>query len=358
MTSVQMTWSFGLPAIVAGVMMVALNAYVLLGGADFGGGVWDLLASGPRRDEQRKLISSAIGPIWEANHVWLIVVVVVLFTGFPGAFGTLSIILHIPLALMLVGIVLRGSAFVFRSYGARGYESQQRWGRVFAIASVITPVLLGVCVGAIASGAVGRAAHPVGPTYEWRVPTFTDTYVRPWLAPFPIAVGAMALALFAFLAAVYLIIAARSDELKEDFRRRAIGAGVAVFVCAFVALALSMRHAPEVGQRLTSSGWAAPFHVVTAIAAIIALWALWTRRYRLARLAAAAQVSLVLWGWAFGQYPWMVPGHVSIEAAAAPPITLELLLWGLAGGSLILIPSLWYLYRTFARENEASGVGR
>lgn len=347
--------SIGLPEVVAGVMMVALNAYVLLGGADFGGGLWDLLARGPRREEQRKLVASAIGPIWEANHVWLIVVVVLLFTCFPPAFATLSIILHIPLTLMLVGIVARGSAFVFRSYGARDYEGQQRWGRVFAIASVITPILLGMAAGAIASGAVGRAMHPIGPTYEWRAATFAETYVWPWLSPFTVAVGAMALALFAFLAAVYLIVATENAELREDFRRRALGAGLFVFVAAFIALGLSYRHAPAVGQALTGSSWALPFQLATGVTALLALWALWTRRYHLARWAAGAQVSLVLWGWAFVQLPWIVPAHLTIRAAASPRITLELVLAGLAGGSLILVPSLWYLFRTFARARDGQG---
>src|ERR1700737_4839204 len=139
--------SLGLPEIIAGILVLALNAYVLTGGADFGGGVWDLFASGPRRDAQRTLIAKAIGPIWEANHVWLILVVVILFTAFPAAFATLGIILHIPLSLMLIGIVLRGSSFVFRSYGARDDATERRWGRVFAIASLVTPLLLGVIVG-------------------------------------------------------------------------------------------------------------------------------------------------------------------------------------------------------------------
>ena len=149
---------FTLADVVAGVLVVALNAYVLMGGADFGGGVWDLLAGGPRRDAQRALIAHAIGPIWEANHVWLIVAVVVLFTGFPDAFATLATVLHIPLSLMLVGIVLRGSAFTFRSYGAKSGRAVRGWGRAFAIASTITPVLLGIAVGAVASGAAGDAA--------------------------------------------------------------------------------------------------------------------------------------------------------------------------------------------------------
>ncbi|HEY9227759.1 MAG TPA: cytochrome d ubiquinol oxidase subunit II, partial [Gemmatimonadaceae bacterium] len=135
--------SIGLAEVVAGIIVVALNAYVLMGGADYGGGVWDLLASGPRRERQRDLIASAIAPIWEANHVWLIVVVVMLFTAFPVAFGVFGTVLHVPLTLMLLGIVARGSAFVFRSYGAKHHTSRHRWGAMFAIASIVTPVVLG-----------------------------------------------------------------------------------------------------------------------------------------------------------------------------------------------------------------------
>jgi len=148
----------GLPEIVAAITVLALNAYALLGGADFGGGVWDLLASGPRREAQRSLIADSIAPIWEANHVWLIVVVVVLFTAFPQAFGALGIVLHVPITIMLVGIVMRGSAFMFRSYGTRAAHVRHRWGLAFAIASIVTPRLLGMIIGAISSGAVAQAA--------------------------------------------------------------------------------------------------------------------------------------------------------------------------------------------------------
>ncbi|MFL5563339.1 MAG: cytochrome d ubiquinol oxidase subunit II, partial [Gemmatimonadaceae bacterium] len=206
-------------------MMLALNAYVLMGGADFGGGVWDLLARGPRRDAQRALIRDSIAPIWEANHVWLIIVVVMLFTAFPPAFAMLGTVLHIPLTLMLAGIVLRGSAFVFRSYGSPERAAQQRWGRVFAMSSLITPVLLGVIVGAIASGAVGNAQSKLAMGNAQSMlatgnaqqalasvrPSFADVFVTPWLDFFPLAVGLLALALFAFLAAVYLTVAARDD---------------------------------------------------------------------------------------------------------------------------------------------------
>ncbi|NUQ19709.1 MAG: cytochrome d ubiquinol oxidase subunit II, partial [Gemmatimonadaceae bacterium] len=275
--------SIGLAEVAAGTMILALNAYALTGGADFGGGLWDLLASGPRRAEQRALVAHAIGPIWEANHVWLIVVVVVLFTGFPATFAALGTVLHVPLALMLVGIVLRGSAFVFRSYGAADDAGQRRWGRVFAIASTLTPLLLGVVVGTIASGNAGRAVRRVAAVGA--ITPFADVYLSPWLAPFPLVVGAMALALFAFLAAVYLALAAGEAALRDDFRRRALGAAVAVFVTAAAALAIAARHAPHVVERLLGSPLALVLQLAVAASALTGIAALWTRRWHLARVA-------------------------------------------------------------------------
>jgi cytochrome bd ubiquinol oxidase subunit II len=336
--------SIGLPEVVAAITVVALNAYALLGGADFGGGVWDLLASGPRREAQRSLIADSIAPIWEANHVWLIVVVVVLFTAFPQAFGALGVVLHVPITIMLVGIVMRGSAFMFRSYGTRTAHVRHRWGLAFAIASIVTPLLLGMIIGAISSGAVARAAADAPSR------SFTEVYVRPWAAPFPIAVGGFAVAIFAFLAAVYATVAAKDDALREDFRIRGLGAAAAVLVFAGLSLVLSVTSAPRIAGGIGGSMWSIPLHVCTATAAVTAIVSLWRRRYAIARIAAAAQVSFILWGWALSEYPYLLPDALTIRAAAAPAITLELLLVGLAVGGLVLIPSLRYMLRLFAAK--------
>ena len=346
----------GLPELIAAIMVLALNAYVLTGGADFGGGVWDLLAGGPRRDAQRALIARAIAPIWEANHVWLILVVVMLFTAFPAAFATLGTVLHIPLSLMLAGIVLRGTSFIFRSYGARDSASQYRWGRVFSVASLVTPMLLGAIVGAIASGAVGEAAAllPSSARAEGVMPRFATVFVAPWLSPFPLAMGVLALAMFAFLAAVYLALAARDDALREDFRRRALGAALLVFVAAFGGLGAATLRAPHIMYGLTS-GAALLFQAATAIAALSAISALWWRHWRVARVAAALQVSLILWGWVLVQYPFVIPPSQTVRSVAAPHVTLVLLLYALIGGSVVLFPSLAYLYRTFAAVETHSG---
>jgi cytochrome d ubiquinol oxidase subunit II len=332
--------------VLAAAIVVALIGYALFGGADFGGGVWDMLASGPRRDRQRDVIADAIGPIWEANHVWLIVAIVLLFTCFPPAFALLGIVLHIPLSLMLIGIVMRGSAFTFRSYDVAQSRAQERWGRTFAIASVITPVLLGVILGSVASG---RIVSP-------HAGTFVEIYVRPWLSPFTLSVGLFALVMFAYLAAVYLTVETERDpDLQGDFRRRALGAAAALFLAALGTLLIALDAAPRVVERLTLSSWAIPLHALAALAAITAIWALWQRRFRLARVAAAAQVTLILSGWALAQFPYVIPPSLTISAAAAPPRTLELTLIALIAGSVVLFPSLFYLFKVFKRREEGGG---
>jgi cytochrome d ubiquinol oxidase subunit II len=328
-----------LETIIAGVMVGSLVLYALLGGADYGGGVWDLFAFGPRAREQRKLIADAISPVWEANHVWLILVVVILFTAFPPAFAAIATALHIPITLLLIGIVLRGTAFTFRTYDVQRDDVQRRWSIVFSIASIITPILLGTTLGAIASGTIRVENGAV-----------TSGFFRSWLAPFPLAVGLFALALFAFLAAVYLTLEARERKLQEDFRMRAIISGVAVGLLALMVFILAKTGAPTVRAGISRSWWALGLHLLTAIFATSAFVTLWTRRYRLARVCAAAQVTLILLGWAFAQFPHLVEPDLTINSAAAPQITLQLLLGALAAGAILLFPSYYYLFRIFKAE--------
>jgi len=329
-----------LPSLIAGAIAASLNIYAVTGGADFGGGAWDLLASGPRRDEQRGLVAGAIAPIWEANHVWLILVVVLLFTAFPPVFARLMTLLHIPLTLMLLGIVLRGSAFTFRSYDSKRDRVQRRWGRIFAVASTATPVLLGMIVGSIATGALVSPALQPGMS-------FADTFVQPWLGLFPVGVGVLALCLFTFLAAVYLTLEARTDQLRDDFRLRALWSAVAVAVVALIDLVLARTEAPLVWSGLTTGNVAMVLRFGAAIAWVGSIAALWKRSFQAARVAAVLEVSLILWGWALGQYPYLVPPDLTVESSAAPTATLRLLLGALVLGLLVLIPSLRYLFSVF-----------
>ncbi len=328
------------------VILAALVAYALLAGADFGGGIWDLLAAGPRKGEQRALVEHAIGPIWEANHVWLILVVVVLFTGFPLAFAAVSTTLFTPLVLLLVGIVLRGAAFTFRAYDDRGDRVQARWGLVFSGSSVLAPLLLGVIVGALASGRLRVA--PDGTPLSAPLAA---------LSPFTAATGLFACALFAFLAATYLAVEAEG-ALRDDFRARALVGGVAVFITAVVAAALSWSEAPVVFHGLTGRRWSLPLHAATAVAAVGAFAALLGRHFRLARLAAAAQAALIVLGWGASQYPYLVVPDVTLASASGPRATQVALLVALAAGALTLFPSLYLLFRVFKGERPFSVVDR
>jgi cytochrome d ubiquinol oxidase subunit II len=324
-------------------ILLALVFYALLGGADFGGGIWDLLAGGPRRDAQRALVERAIGPIWEANHVWLILVVVVLFTAFPPAFAAISIALFVPLVLLLLGIVFRGAAFTFRTYASGADRAQARWGVVFSASSALAPLVLGVAVGALASGRLAGAGAGTRPFA--------------WVAPFPLSVGAFAAALFAYLAAAYLAVEA-DGALRDDFRRRAIGAGVAVFLCALLSGALSAREAPLVFDGLTRRWWSLPFHVATGAAAVAAFALLLGGRVRAARAAAAAQVALIVVGWGASQYPYLVVPEITLASGSAPRAVQVALLWALAAGALTLFPSLYVLFRVFKGERPFSVVDR
>ncbi len=328
-----------LETIIAAVMVGSLILYALLGGADYGGGVWDLFAVGPRADEQRKLIAKAISPVWEANHVWLILVLVILFTAFPPAFAAIATALHIPITLMLIGVVLRGTAFTFRTYDVQRDDVQRRWSLVFSIASIITPVLLGTTLGAIASGTI-RVENGL----------VTSGFWNSWLAPFPLAVGFFALALFAFLAAVYLTLEAEERALQEDFRRRALLSGVVVGALALTVFILAGTGAPTVRAGISRTWWALALHFFTAIFASGAFFTLLTRRYKAARLCAAAQVTLILLGWALAQFPHLLEPDLTITSAAAPRITLQLLLGALAAGAVLLFPSYYYLIRVFKAE--------
>jgi cytochrome bd ubiquinol oxidase subunit II len=327
--------------VIAGILLISLTFYVLLGGADFGAGVWALLARGASSQRQQHAIAKAIAPIWEANHVWLILVVTILFTAFPKAFALLSTVLHIPLAIMLVGIVLRGCAFTFRTNdvtlrGTRPDAAQRFWEQVFGVSSLLTPMWLGTTIGAIASG---RVHAPAG--------SFIDSFVRPWLAAFPLSVGLLALALFAFLAAVYLVQDTTDILLQETFRLRGLAAGAAVGAAAVLVFILSEDGAPEIREGLAERPWGRTVLILAASAGVAAQGLLWSRRYRPAAFAAGLEAISIVWGWALAQYPYLVEPDLLLQNAAAPPQTLRLLLVLLMAGAVILFPSLYYLYKIF-----------
>jgi cytochrome d ubiquinol oxidase subunit II len=332
-----------LEEILALVLLAALVLYALGGGADYGGGIWDLLARGPRVREQREAIEHAIAPIWEANHVWLIVVVVVLFTAFPPAFGALMVALHIPLTVVLLGVVARGSAFAFRKYDLPDDHVHRRWSAIFGIASLLTPFFLGISLGAIASGSIRVRGGEV-----------TTGFFAGWTEPFALSCGVFAQALFAFLAAVYLTVDTEDrPALQNDFRRRALATGVGLIPIGALVFALAASGAPEIFAGLTS-GWAPPLFAATTTAAGTAIGALIWRWFYVARAAAIAVITLVLLGWGLAQYPYAIVPDMTFTAARTSARTLELLTWALAAGALILFPSFAYLFLVFRSPGAAS----
>jgi cytochrome bd ubiquinol oxidase subunit II len=242
---------------------------------------------------------------------------------------------------------------VFRAYGQMGDRAAFGWGRVFAAASAITPLLIGAIVGAVTEGGIDPSASG-----------FRAAYMDPWLTPFAISVGGFSLVLFAYLAAVYLTLEGRAPGVVERFRARALFTGVLAGVTALIVFLLAGR-APHVRAGLTASPWAMPLHAATATAAITALWLLWSRRFWWARVAAAAQVALIVWGWALAQYPYLVRPDLTIASSAAPESVLEALVVALFAGAVVLLPSMWYLFRIFAPgergvrgDGEDGGNGR
>jgi len=323
----------------AGCILASLVLYALFGGADFGGGVWDLLARGPRAEDRRRLIAGAIGPVWETNHIWLIAAIVILFTAFPRAFAVVCTALFLPLSIVLAGIVLRGAAFAFHTYRLHEERGVGRWGVIFAAASLVTPVFLGVVFGAISSGRI-RATDSLAFTGDARV----------WLSPFPISVGFLALASFAFLAAVYLILETKDPGLREEFRRDSFRSAGALVFLSGLTLVLAAVDAPEFFRAFKGRPWSIPLVAANVAAAVGAIASLVLRRYPLARACAAAQVSLLLIGWGMAQYPYLVRPDVTVFSAAASPRTLRFLLGALAAGAVLLFPAIFFLFRVFKWE--------
>jgi cytochrome d ubiquinol oxidase subunit II len=328
---------------VAAIAAFATLAYALLGGADFGGGVWDFFAAGERKAEQRNAIAQAMGPVWEANHVWLIFLVVILFSAFPPVYATLSTALFVPFHLVLLGIVLRGAAFVFRAYGRRAgtaiTATERTWGVLFGASSTITPFLLGACMGAVASGSIRVGAAGL------------QTIGIPWLTPMSLLTGALALALCAYLAAVYLTIETRG-ELQRDFRRYALLAGTATVGLSGVALPLMRSEAPHLWHGLFSTR-ALPILVMGVVAALLAGWSLLRSRFRVARAAAIVQIAALLGGWMAAEYPYIVYPDLSLATAAAPPASLRFFLIAWPIGAALLGPSLYFLFKVFKGQSQS-----
>jgi cytochrome d ubiquinol oxidase subunit II len=267
-----------------------------------------------------------------------------MFSGFPSAFSSMSVGLAVPIFLILIGIVLRGSSYVFRAYFAGGVRTQLYWGKVFSISSSITPLFLGIVIGAISTDAVlmGDGKSESG-------------FLHTWLRPFPLIVGLLSLSLFAYLSACYLTVETTDAELQDDFRTRALVSGFIAVIVAFAAYIVAEDSAQGILDGLSRSlhgyGWI--IEVAAAIAALVAFQALWSRSYLRARIAAASQVALIVIGWGTGQYPYVVRPELTIFNSASPTNILFALEIAVSVGAVILIPSLMLLFLIFKKERKS-----
>ena len=317
-----------------GFVLLGITAYALLGSADFGAGFWDLTAGGASRGARlRGMVQWSMSPVWEANHVWLIFVLVILWTAFPVVFGSIFTTLSIPLFLAAVGIIFRGTAFALRGQAATIREARVL-GAVFALSSVLIPFCLGAAIGGVASGRV-----PVG--------NAAGNLVTSWLNPTSVLIGVVAVSSGAYLAAVYLAgdsARAGLPDLVRAFRVRALGAGVVTGVLALAGLVELHADARELYDGLTSGAGLAMV-LVSGAAGLATLALVYGERYELARVTAAAAVAAIVVGWVIAQDPYVLPPHVTLQEAAAPNATLTAVVIGVAAGLVILVPSLWWLYR-------------
>jgi cytochrome d ubiquinol oxidase subunit II len=325
--------------VVVTFLWLSILLYFVLGGADFGAGIIELFTSPQHVNRTRRTLYHAIGPIWEANHMWLIIAIVILFVGFPVIYTQLSIYLHIPLLIMLLGITARGTAFVFRHYDAVRDEMQEVYNRIFVWSSFITPLFLGIIAGSTVSGQIQPDAKD-----------FLTAYVWGWLNWFSVSVGFFTVALCGFLAAVYLIGEAEDDRDRREFIRKARNANLIAIACGvLVFVAAEIDHVPL--MKWVFKDAVGLLAVSAATVSLIALWALIRRKRRLLlRLLVSFQVTMILLAISYAHFPNIIMANgesLSLYKHEAPEKTLAALGWALLVGSLFILPTLFYLYYSF-----------
>ncbi len=319
------------------ILWIGVTLYAIFGGADFGAGVWDLLAgSGERADRVRNQIDRSIGPVWEANHVWLIFVLVVLWTAFSQAFSAIMTTLYIPLALAALGIVLRGAGFAFRH--ALPGPVERPASRVFGISSVLTPFFMGTVVGAIASGQVpaGGDGDPTGS----------------WIGFMPLVTGALFVAVAAYTAAIFLVRdsgAAGEDDLRDYFARRALAVAVIAGAGAVLGVVALHQDARYIYDGLTSWPGIA-LVLISAVCGLVALGLLVSGRNYGLRAAAVGAGAAVIWGYFAAAFPFVLPTSLTISQAAGASATLTSVIVVFIVAALTVVPALALLYVLSQRQ--------
>ncbi len=327
-------------------LWAAILLYLLLGGADFGAGIIELFTSGANKKRTQKTMYKAIGPVWEANHMWLIITIVILFVGFPSIYSTMSVYLHIPLAIMLLGIIARGTAFTFRHYDAVVDDMQVVYSRIFVYSSFITPLFLGIIAGSAVSGQIDTHAN-----------TFLSAFIFSWLHLFSVSVGLFTVAICGFLAAVYLIGETDNKTDRNRYINKALIMNIAAVICG--GLVFVAAYADEVPLTDWIFGNAAG---ITAIcAATLSLLLLWYLLYkgktRILRILAGFQVTMILLTTTFRHFPNIVilknGGYLSLLEHRGYDKTINMLGMALLLGSIFILPALFYLIYSFQKKVES-----
>jgi cytochrome bd ubiquinol oxidase subunit II len=329
--------------IVVTFLCLGLLLYFLLGGADFGAGIVELFTSRKNRSRIRRTSYQAIGPIWEANHMWLIIAIVILFVGFPRIYTVMSIYLHIPLVIMLIGIIARGTAFVFRHYDAVRDDMQLVYNGIFEYSSFVTPLFLGIIAGSAISGSIDVHAD-----------NFADAYLWSWLNWFSVAVGLFTVALCGFLAAVFLIGEAADEHDARRFIRKARHFNIVAVVCGAGVFVAAHRQGVPLVQWLFGnpvSFWA----ITAATISLALLWYLLRQgRARILRLLAGFQVTMILLAVSYAHFPDFIitrsGENLSLWETQAPASTIAALGWALVIGSVFILPFLIYLFYSFQKQ--------
>lgn len=326
-------------------LWVALLLYLLLGGADFGAGIIELFTSYDNKARARRIMYRAIGPVWEANHMWLIIAIVILFVGFPAIYSTMSIHLHIPLVIMLLGIIARGTAFAFRNYDAVIDNMQKVYNKIFVYSSFITPLFLGIIAGSAVSGRIDVQAT-----------NFLDAYIFCWLNWFSVTIGFFTVSLCGFIAAIFLIGEVRNDPAE---RRRFVRKALQMNIAAVISGAMVFISAIADGIPLVQWVFGNPVGITAVTAATISLIVLWyliyNGRSKSLRLLAGFQITMILLTTTYKHYPNIVilknGAYLSLIENKGADKAIESLAWALLIGSIFILPALVYLIYSFQKKS-------
>ena len=325
-------------------LWTAILLYLLLGGADFGAGIIELFTSKKNERLTRRTMYKAIGPIWEANHMWLIITIVILFVGFPTIYTTMSVHLHIPLVAMLLGIIARGTAFTFRHYDAVVDDMQTIYNRIFTLSSFTTPLFLGIIAGSAVSGQIDTQATD-----------FLSAYIFSWLNFFSVAVGFFTITICGFLAAIYLISETDNEQYKRHFIKKAQHMSIAALLCG--SLVFVAAYAENIPLATWIFGNAIGLTAISAAGlSLLLLWYLLDKRTKIIRILAGFQVTMILVATTYIHYPNIVllknGGYLSLIEHSGHVKSIDALAWALLIGSIFILPALFYLLYSFQKRTQ------